>query len=170
MKRNAKGFVLLLITVLCSIGLSAQNLVVTLKNSATESFPVSGIRSIKFGAETMVLNQLDGTVTIWNIEDIDKYAFDEDIGASDPLQADNSDVIVFPNPAANLVNIQFTSGQNTSLTIDIIDSNGKHIQQVYMGDHQGTHAYQWNSSVPKGVYYCRIATDSKVITKPIIIQ
>ena len=52
----------------------------------------------------------------------------------------------------------------------LIDVNGKHIQEVYRGAHQGQETYQWLSNSVKGTYYCRITTDKKVITKPVIIQ
>jgi hypothetical protein len=57
-----------------------------------------------------------------------------------------------------------------NIVIDIIDLNGKQIQEVYRGAHEGQQTYQWFSSSVKGIYFCRISTNKKVITKPIIIQ
>jgi hypothetical protein len=139
-------------------------------NSTTESFPIADIQSIKFGAQTMILNQIDGTVNTWNIDNIYNYAFDESLELSDQLYKINSSLTIFPNPATNLVNVLFSSGQVTSITIDIIDVNGKQIQQIYQGMHDGEKTYHWNSSLAKGTYYCQIVTDRKVITRPIIIQ
>ena len=75
METKTIRLVLVLMTILCSIGLNAQNLVVTLTNTTTASFPISDIQSIKFGASSMILYKLDGTVTTWDIIDIDNYAF-----------------------------------------------------------------------------------------------
>ncbi len=67
--------VLVLMIMLGSVGLNAQNLVVTLTNTTTASFPISDIQSIKFSASSMILYKLDGTVIAWDIVDIDNYAF-----------------------------------------------------------------------------------------------
>jgi len=69
-----------------------------------------------------------------------------------------------------LVNIEFFGVQVGNIVIDIIDVNGKAIQEVYRGAHQGKQTYQWFSNSIKGTYYCRITMDHKTITKPVIIQ
>ena len=66
-----KKGLLILSLVIIGFCVNAQSLVVTLTNSTTEVFPISDIQSIKFGTETMILNELDGTVNTWNIDDID---------------------------------------------------------------------------------------------------
>jgi len=170
MKNKTHKFVLLLLTILSSTGINAQSVVVTLVNTTTESFSLAGIQSIKFGPGSMIIYELDGTITSWDIAQIDNYAFDGATSLNDQFKLENSTLTIFPNPATHLVNIQFTSSYNTSVTIDIIDANGKQIHHVYNGNHQGIQAYQWNSSVPKGIYYCRIVTDNKLITKPVIVQ
>ena len=168
--KKAQKLLLAIFAVVSSMGLKAQNLVVTLTNSTTETFSVSGIQSIKFGAETMILNELDGTVTTWDIEDIDNYAFDGTANLSDELNMESSNLTVYPNPASNLVNLAFTTSQVTTVTIDVLDASGRVVEQIYQGEHQGEQTYTWNSNVKMGTYYCRINTGSKIITKPIIIQ
>ena len=168
--KKAQKLLLAIFAVVFSIGLKAQNLVVTLTNSTTETFSVSGIQSIKFGAETMILNELDGTVTTWNIADIDNYAFDGSANLSEELNIESSNLTVYPNPAGNLVNFAFTTSKATTVTIDVLDASGRLVEQVYQGEHQGEQTYTWNSNVKTGTYYCRINTGSKTMTKPIVIQ
>jgi len=168
--KKAQKLLLAIFAVVFSIGLKAQNLVVTLTNSTTETFSVSGIQSIKFGAETMILNELDGTVTTWNIADIDNYAFDGSANLNDELNIESSNLTVYPNPASNLVNLAFTTSHATTVSIDVLDVSGKVVEQIYQGEHQGEQTYTWNSNVQSGTYYCRINTGSKTITKPIVIQ
>jgi hypothetical protein len=52
------------------LGIKAQNLVVTLNNSTIETIPIATIQGIKFGTSSMILNEFDGTVTTWNIQDL----------------------------------------------------------------------------------------------------
>jgi hypothetical protein len=165
-----KNILLLALGLLSSMGIKAQNLVVTLTNASIETFPISSIKSIKFGNSTMILNELNGTVTTWDISDINNYDFSSSAGLSDQMNIENSTLQLFPNPSSNLVNIQFSGVQVGNIVIDILDVNGKEIQEVYRGAHQGQQTHQWLSNSIKGTYYCRIATDTKVITKPVIIQ
>jgi hypothetical protein len=165
-----KNILLLALGLLSSMGIKAQNLVVTLTNASIETFPISSIKSIKFGNSTMILNELNGTVTTWDISDINNYDFSSSVGLNDQMNIENSTLQLFPNPSSNLVNIQFSGVQVGNIVIDIIDLNGKQIQEVYRGAHEGQQTYQWFSSSVKGIYFCRISTNKKVITKPIIIQ
>jgi hypothetical protein len=148
----------------------AQNLVVTLNNSAIETFPIANIQSIKFGANSMILNEFDGTITTWNIQDINNYAFDNSLGIEDIVVLGKTNLVIFPNPSVGEVNIKFQSEEKSLITIEIIDAIGNQIQQIYQGMHQGIESYKWDGNVPKGVYYCRILTDYKTISKPIIIK
>ena len=114
-----------------SIGLRAINMVVTLDNATTETFAVASIQSIKFGVSTMILKEINGTVITWDITDITNYSFTSNAGLNDQVIVENSSLHLFPNPSSDLVNIQFFSAQLGNITVDIIDANGKLIQQVY---------------------------------------
>ena len=120
---------------LSSIGLRAINMVVTLDNATTETFAVASIQSIKFGVSTMILKEINGTVITWDITDITNYSFTSNAGLNDQVIVENSSLHLFPNPSSDLVNIQFFSAQLGNITVDIIDANGKLIQQVYQGAH-----------------------------------
>jgi hypothetical protein len=148
----------------------AQDLVVTLQDNSTETFAIAGIRSIKFGASSMILNQLDGTVTTWNIEDIDNYAFDEITSLQAHAASIISTIQIYPNPASTLVNFNFSIKESSYITAEITDVQGRHAEQLFQGYAQGEQHYQWQSNVQQGVYYLRIRTPQKLITKPIIIQ
>jgi hypothetical protein len=161
---------LLAFVLFSSIGVKAQNLVVTLTNSTTATFPIASIQSIKFAASSMIINEFNGTVTNWNIQDINNYAFDVATGINDLLDINKSSLTIFPNPSFGEVNILFQSEEKSFITIEIIDANGNQIQKIYHGEHQGKETYKWNGKVPNGVYYCRIRTENKTITKPIIIK
>ncbi len=169
-KMKLKPAVLLILVVLFGIELNAQNLVVTFTNSTTESFPISDIQSIKFGTSSMILNELNGSVTSWDIGHIDNYRFENTVGINNGTNTETIHLSVFPNPATRLVNIQFSSIMSTLISIDIVDAHGRIIQSIYQGKHQGKETYQWNSNVQNGTYYCRVITDNKTITKPVIIQ
>jgi hypothetical protein len=171
---NMRKVKLLAAALLTSISVNAQNLVVTLTNSSTESFPVSGIQSIKFGTETMILNELDGTVNTWDIDDVDNYAFDWVASIDETTRATAGELNIFPNPSPDMVTIKYTSNQSGKINIAIYDINGRRVEDVFSGEHNKETVISWrarqNQTVQSGKYLININTGNKAVTKPIIIQ
>lgn len=151
---------------------NAQNLVVNLNNSTTNTFPIASIQSIKFGASTMILQEFNGTVSTWNISDINNYAFSPSgVGGVDENPSSFVNVLnIFPNPSSGVVNVQFQTEAMSNITVEIISGEGKKLHQMYAGNHEGLQTYTWNSNLSNGVYYCRILLDKKTITKPFIVK
>lgn len=149
--------------------INAQNLTVTLIDNTMQSFAISEISSIKFESGTMILRETNGTTTSWSTPSISDYSFGA-LNVNDHLFVEKSNLNLYPNPSTALVNIKYNTNSNTTITIDIFDVNGRLIEQLFKGNHSGEHIYQWHSKANKGVYFCRISSDSKVISKPIIIQ
>ena len=164
----------LAISIVCVTSLSAQNLVITLTNSTTESFPVVDIQSIKFGSETMILNELDGTVNTWSIDNIDNYAFDGVASTNETTTILSDQVIIYPNPSSDKFYINYASNRVGLITVVVYDINGRLIEELFHGEHKEITEATWspkeNMSVQSGKYLIQIVTTSKIITKPVIIQ
>jgi hypothetical protein len=154
--------------------LNAQDLIVTLTNTTTESFPISDIQSIKFGQETMILHELDGTVNTCNIDDIDNYAFDGVANIAEKTTITIDELNIFPNPTTDNVTINYTSNQSGKINIAVYDINGRIVDEVFSGEHNKETEISWsakqNSTVKAGKYVIKITTATKVITKPFIVQ
>lgn len=165
---------LLVVALLTSIGVNAQNLLVTLTNANIESFAVADIQSIKFGSGVMILNELDGTINTWNIDDIDNYAFDGLTNVDKRKSITTEEINVFPNPTSDKVNINYFSTLSGDISIDVYDFNGRLIEQLFKGKHQENTVLTWsarqNGMVHSGKYFIKITTSNKIITKPVIIQ
>lgn len=159
-----------LVFILFGFGLSAQNLIVSLTNNTTSTYPISEIQSIKFGTNSMTLYKLNGTINTWSIDDIDHYAFESTSNVKDEVNSVNDKLTIFPNPASEKVNIEYSTNFKGNITIDIIDANGKQIKHIYQGSQKGVIKYVWNTNVQSGIYYCRIVTENKTLTKKIIIH
>lgn len=173
--KTMKKLLLLSVTVFGLSGLTfAQDLIVTLTNGNTETFSVSNIQSIKFGAEEMMLYEMNGTLNSWSIEDINKYAFDGVANVDESVNISTDELSIYPNPSSGNVTINYTSNVAGDISISIFDMNGRLVKEVYRGEHSDETEKIWNakenSSVQSGKYLCKIATQSKVITKSIVIQ
>jgi hypothetical protein len=175
-----KNTIKIMLTVLSfNTSINAQNLVVTLINSSVESFPISEIQSIKFDpgtfiSGTMILNKLDGTVITWSTGGIHNYSFNGVTSINETATVKTDELNVYPNPSADLVQINFSSNWSGEIRIDVYDMNGRLVEKLFHGNHQDETLLTWNSKqnsmVQSGKYLIKITTTNKVITKPIIIQ
>ena len=151
----------------------SQNLIVTLNNSTLETFPISSIRSIKFGSTSMILVENNGLAHTWEITDINNYSFENSLAISDHEDLIKETFTVFPNPATDIVNINYFSNKSVNIDIDILDVNGKELLKIYSGNQLGEKLYKWSPKAhgfSPGTYYCRIRTEGQVIVRSIQIQ
>lgn len=167
--KNVKCCLILYFFLSTSFGTTAQNLVVTLIDNTTQSFPITTIESLKFISGNMILKQNDGITITWTTSSINNYSFGT-LSTQDYLIIETSELQIYPNPSNGLVNLRFNSNINLNIQIDIIDINGKIVSSIYNGNHDGEKTYQWTNNVNKGIYFCRLTTDHKIISKPIIIK
>jgi hypothetical protein len=149
----------------------AQNqLIVTLTNGQTDAFYVSDIRSVKFVNNTMNLMENNGSLSSWNIDNVSQYAF-SDVNSIIPTTGSTSDQVrIFPNPVSDNLSLEYWSSRTGKISIEILDLNGKVVRSVFEGMHQGKQTYTWTKDLPSGYYLCRIISESKSITKPLLIQ
>jgi len=165
---------LLALSLLVTSGLYAQNLVITLSNSSTESFAISDIQSIKFDSANMMLYELNGTVNTWAINDIDNYAFDGVSNIKETTTIKVDDLKVYPNPSSNQVHINYISSRSEGISIHVYDISGRLIETLFDGKHHNKTEVTWHAkqqeALPAGKYLIKITTESKVISKSVIIQ
>ena len=169
---KSKPIALLAAGLLWSSLSQAQDLVVTLMNGNIELFAAANIQSVKFGATDMSLYELNGTTNIWNITDIDNYAFDLAANLEENLNLSTDNLNVFPNPSSDKATINYMSNFSGNINISVIDMSGKQVEAIYSGEHNKKIEITWNAKQnnPSGKYLIKIVSDKKVITKPIIIQ
>jgi ribosomal protein S8 len=144
-------------------------MIVTLNNTNTETFLLTDIRSIKFEAEILNLYKNNGNVSTWNISDIANYRF-EGVSGLGEMENNTGKLEVFPNPASNQTMITFSAAQSQTISIELLDLVGRKLRTIYSGNHIGQQSYSWQVDIPKGIYICRVAAESGIVTQSLIIQ
>lgn len=84
---------------------------------------------------------------------------------------ENSVYNVYPNPANNVLNIDFSSDNKDIVTIKIIDIIGRVVFQL--NDKKSTSVYHRQislNSIEKGVYFAIIESNGKIYSQKIVIQ
>ncbi len=80
---------------------------------------------------------------------------------------------VYPNPAQDNTMVEFSLEQNDQITVEVMDLNGKVVQQVYAGDlAMGTHRFPVNTAeLSSGIYLVRLLTDEgKYLTRKLVVE
>ena len=93
-----------------------------------------------------------------------------DISTSHPN--DFSISSVYPNPFNPLINIEFSLDASMRVSIDVIDINGNHIENISNGFlSAGNHTIVWDgSSNSSGVYFINISNNESKISEKIVLM
>jgi D-alanyl-D-alanine carboxypeptidase len=93
------------------------------------------------------------------------------IASIDNYNDDNSELSVFPNPAKENINLKFNSSKNREVEISIVNQLGKMVKENLKVASTGNQTYAIDvSDLSAGVYYIRLITDGKTISKKIVLM
>ena len=115
----------------------------------------------------------DGTVDVFNIEEIRKLTFAGTNGINDPkinaVMKNFSLLKTFPNPFRSSTTITYLLPGEGAVEIVIIDLNGKIIQILPGGDQcPGGHTLTWDGNTnngkkaQSGIYFCKVKFNHQV--------
>jgi hypothetical protein len=81
-----------------------------------------------------------------------------------------NNVSVYPNPASNLVNIDFQLAERSDVTVTVFDAAGKWVATLANASTlaAGTHNLSWTPELP-GLYLVRVATENAAVTQRITV-
>ena len=109
-------------------------------------------------------------------QDYFRYSGTATVGSTtgvNDLYAGNSDMNCYPNPFSQSTTISYTLGKSGNVKLSVFDMLGKEVAVIIDNAAQSTgiHQVQFNAkNLPKGIYNCVLKTDSKVITKSIVVS
>ena len=167
-----KLFFFFLVSCIHCFQLSAQQqLVLELVNGTVENYPVSEIRSIKFGSASMNIRNISGTSQTRNINNILKYRFqDISAGTTDKL-AGNQQFVLYPNPAREWLEIEYASAIPDKAKVEILSLTGLSLETIFEGFHSGKISLHHSlKGLPAGMYLCRLSGESGLLVKPFFVQ
>jgi dihydrofolate reductase len=82
------------------------------------------------------------------------------ISSTNDIKEETPQVIVFPNPFNDYVNIKYQLTQSSDVFVDIYDITGRLLERQDLGFHiQGEHQNKLNLRLPKGIYLVRLQTN-----------
>jgi hypothetical protein len=79
-------------------------------------------------------------------------------------------VIVYPNPVTDILNINFELNKSTTSNIEILDLSGKQVTVIADENLKGMVSKQINTTEFKsGIYFVKIQTENETVTKKISV-
>lgn len=162
-----KTLLTLLLSLFIQIGIS-QSIYFNYTDGSQSSYELKDVHKITFDDDIMNLYLLDGTLYSWNVYDIDHYKYkeSEEVSVKDVLEFGNK-INVFPNPVSDVVNVKYDL-EVEKLVISLYSISGKLLKQRNINDTQSGITNLNLSMLPSGYYVITISGDNFNITKKII--
>lgn len=134
-KHKTISLSLMTIGIICTINLKAQTIDFDYTDGTYKSYNLEDIRKITFNQDLMNLHLWDGGFYAWNVSTIGYFKYDEStIDIKELLMLLNSSrVIIYPNPSTSLLYIQFYLLRSDFIKIDIIDMYGNLMLEYNLG-------------------------------------
>jgi hypothetical protein len=133
---------------------------------SSESFPGDAPNyNVRFG-DYIELDVLQGKIIpVWTDDRAGNYnqeiytaIVDIYTGLDEVASANALKVVNYPNPFSESINIEITLEEDETISADIFDSYGKHIESLFEGNlSPGSHSFNWKSAVPAGIYHLKVS-------------
>jgi hypothetical protein len=166
--------ILLLFTMILFVSIvntkAQQSIFVELTNGTIDQTELSEVQKITFSATDMILHKTDATTMSWAITDVQKYYYDDSTVEINTVSAEPIDILVYPNPTKENLNINYQLNKNGSVEISIISMDGRVIEKLLSENKaKGDYTLNWNSQLESGTYFVKIQNEENITTKKIII-
>lgn len=152
-------------------GLQAQQMYVMGKSGIQSSFSPADISKMSFSSGNLVIEKTDASSVQFSLSGLRYLSFsDFSVGIAPIAKSPRgSNVLVYPNPVADVLNIKLLTDENQQGRIEILSIEGRVVHaEMITSD---TQVYQIDaSSLPKGLYLCRIINGKLIETIKIIKQ
>lgn len=107
---------------------TGQSIYFNFSNGTSSSYNLIDVEKITFDQDVMQLHLLDGSLFSWNVSSISHYEYDENIvgNAGELLNEINSfNLKIYPNPVSEFLNLSYHLSKVDALQFEIYDLNGR---------------------------------------------
>jgi hypothetical protein len=89
--------------------------------------------------------------------------------SGDGFVIDNNSVVIYPNPASNVIRIEASFGLPGNVDISVIDVTGRELNNIIYNSPDGNMAKEMDvSSLANGLYFIRLVKDGQTVIKRIV--
>lgn len=153
-------------------GLQAQKMYVKEKVGTQTAYLLTDIKKMSFSSGNIAIQKTDGNSNQFALSGLRYLNFNDlsiGIGRSATAQK-NSEMQVYPNPVVDVLNIQAQlPALNQKGKIEILSIVGKVVYSQEVNSHENVYHID-ATSLPKGLYLCRLSIGSVIETSKFIKQ
>jgi hypothetical protein len=149
-KNRSKTWILLVISMIVSTMSFAQSIQFNYTDGTNTSYNLEDVRKITFDNDVMNLHLLDGSIYSWNVSTIGYYQYDESsLNIQEWLNNKNEwELTLFPNPTSSVLNVSFNLPESDEVSIELYDMKGKLILTKNLGKKEtGAHQEVLNLTI-----------------------
>jgi hypothetical protein len=161
-----------IILVFFKFGLYAQTININYTDGSHNTYNLLDIRKITFSNDSLNLKLWDGTLYSWNINNISYCKYDEVLLGIENLlnKVNEQQIVVFPNPFSNELQIKINLPYEDDLWIGIYDQQGEILlnKKICVQPSKDYQAAFNLSNLSAGNYVCRLIGQNCSISKKVI--
>ncbi|HIA35411.1 MAG TPA: T9SS type A sorting domain-containing protein [Flavobacteriales bacterium] len=154
-------------------GTHAQSVYFNFTNGTQAGYNLEDIDKITFTNDVMNVFLLNATTLSWNVSTIAHYTYSESSVDVEELIANTRKLAVniYPNPNSGDVNIQYNLASDSPVRIEWLSIDGKLLHTIFQGDQEkGENSLGWNASNYADGTYFCRITSSNLVVTKTIIM
>jgi hypothetical protein len=173
MKRKLlKSIPVMLSSMLFFTGLHAQKLQFKFQDGSSTSYELTDLRKISYSQNQITVSLTNNDVFAQDINTIQhlRYIETNKLGSTKSSNSGSLQAVLFPNPATDVLYIQFPLYSKETALITLTDLHGKVvIEKKITSQQMGLQKEYLNlQHIPSGLYMCRIQGQNAYISKRFI--
>jgi hypothetical protein len=144
-------------------GIKAQSTLYVREHSGMQtSYTLSSIRKLTVPTGYVTVNKTNGNMSAFALNNIRYLNFNDLTDVSQIDVQGNSNIVIYPNPVVDQLQISYKSIEAGNVQIGIIDMQGKVLYRQTLISQIGiNHLLIPVSQLSKGIYVCRLQSDNK---------
>ncbi len=169
LKVKSLGVATLLAFAFSLSSVTAQTMYVKKGNGTQTAYSLSNLQRITFTAGNVIFGKTDNTTEAYDLSGLQYLSFyDFTTGLEKQIQVSSANLITYPNPVDDELNIDLTGSENMDGSISILSLEGKVVQKQKING--GSIVTLNLSQLPHGIYLCRYMNKKEIKTVKIIKQ
>lgn len=148
---------------------TAQTLYVNKSIGTQTTYTLSDLRMITFSSGNVTIHKTDNTIGINALSELNYLSLkDFTVGLEKKVPVVIDNLITYPNPVKDVLNINLSGPENMDGSISVISLEGKVMQQQKINNESIVRLNL--NQLPHGIYLCRYTNATEVKTVKIIRQ
>lgn len=134
----------------------SQNMYVRMTTGTQTTYVINSVQKITFSAGDMIVHSNGGGTNNYAISEIRYVNFIDLVGVSEHDLSDAGAILVYPNPAEDILNVRLQNSGDNPLMAEIFSPDGKIVLSNLHHDSM-SEVFQINiAALPQGIYILRI--------------